>query len=207
MIQRRFLGKQVPGAIRSCAPGDFGAVHLAFAGVRQRPIHVAGNRQRVGRLPGLWLVAKQRKLERQVADALLDKLVHAAGVRFEDFARFWVEPRRFLVRGAAEPERAEIFINGKSPGPENFRKLRSEEHTSELQSRLHLVCRLLLEKKKKHITDTIIYSPNTQIDNSHFITISSIPPAKPRLCLLTTSPPLYTAQIPLTYKLLIPYTF
>src|SRR5205809_6489999 len=34
---------------------------------------------------------------------------------------------------------------------------RSEEHTSELQSRLHLVCRLLLEKKKKkkktHIKD------------------------------------------------------
>src|SRR5437870_10974234 len=29
-------------------------------------------------------------------------------------------------------------------------KLRSEEHTSELQSRGHLVCRLLLEKKKKH---------------------------------------------------------
>src|SRR2546429_1138721 len=27
-------------------------------------------------------------------------------------------------------------------------KIRSEEHTSELQSRLHLVCRLLLEKKK-----------------------------------------------------------
>src|SRR2546422_2547240 len=31
---------------------------------------------------------------------------------------------------------------------------RSEEHTSELQSRLHLVCRLLLEKKKKN---TILY--------------------------------------------------
>src|SRR2546429_4159982 len=29
---------------------------------------------------------------------------------------------------------------------------RSEEHTSELQSRLHLVCRLLLEKKNKTIT-------------------------------------------------------
>src|SRR2546422_2095585 len=29
------------------------------------------------------------------------------------------------------------------------REMRSEEHTSELQSRLHLVCRLLLEKKKK----------------------------------------------------------
>src|SRR2546422_6762729 len=30
------------------------------------------------------------------------------------------------------------------------RDRRSEEHTSELQSRLHLVCRLLLEKKKKY---------------------------------------------------------
>src|SRR5687768_18085311 len=29
------------------------------------------------------------------------------------------------------------------------RRARSEEHTSELQSRLHLVCRLLLEKKKR----------------------------------------------------------
>src|SRR5207253_9464990 len=32
---------------------------------------------------------------------------------------------------------------------EQKNKLRSEEHTSELQSRGHLVCRLLLEKKKK----------------------------------------------------------
>src|SRR2546422_2690844 len=31
---------------------------------------------------------------------------------------------------------------------------RSEEHTSELQSRLHLVCRLLLEKKKKECIST-----------------------------------------------------
>src|SRR5262245_63816813 len=36
---------------------------------------------------------------------------------------------------------------------------RSEEHTSELQSLRHLVCRLLLEKKKKKITQT------THIDN------------------------------------------
>src|SRR2546429_3396315 len=35
----------------------------------------------------------------------------------------------------------------------NSCNMRSEEHTSELQSRLHLVCRLLLEKKKK-----IVYS-------------------------------------------------
>src|SRR5687768_18265781 len=38
--------------------------------------------------------------------------------------------------------------------PEDYRVIvaRSEEHTSELQSRLHLVCRLLLEKKKKITT-------------------------------------------------------
>src|SRR3712207_7306823 len=33
---------------------------------------------------------------------------------------------------------------------------RSEEHTSELQSRQYLVCRLLLEKKKQHTTPNII---------------------------------------------------
>src|SRR2546429_1771768 len=35
---------------------------------------------------------------------------------------------------------------------------RSEEHTSELQSRLHLVCRLLLEKKKRQHTNMMIIS-------------------------------------------------
>src|SRR5690554_7292433 len=35
------------------------------------------------------------------------------------------------------------------------RKNRSEEHTSELQSRPHLVCRLLLEKKKYHSYNTL----------------------------------------------------
>src|SRR5258705_6851019 len=37
-----------------------------------------------------------------------------------------------------------------SPLPKFIRQLRSEEHTSELQSLRHLVCRLLLEKKKNH---------------------------------------------------------
>src|SRR2546429_2358666 len=35
------------------------------------------------------------------------------------------------------------------PDAQRGAEIRSEEHTSELQSRLHLVCRLLLEKKKK----------------------------------------------------------
>src|SRR2546429_6715712 len=40
------------------------------------------------------------------------------------------------------------------------RARRSEEHTSELQSRLHLVCRLLLEKKKKQPTGSMPWNNN-----------------------------------------------
>src|SRR2546422_4986651 len=52
------------------------------------------------------------------------------------------------------PAQAAAFVNlhqvdGGMLGPQAEQMLeRSEEHTSELQSRLHLVCRLLLEKKK-----------------------------------------------------------
>src|SRR5687768_18198339 len=52
----------------------------------------------------------------------------------------------FLVRLLKEfPPRVPDPQTNDRPGVE-----RSEEHTSELQSRLHLVCRLLLEKKKKY---------------------------------------------------------
>src|SRR2546429_3442849 len=43
---------------------------------------------------------------------------------------------------------------------------RSEEHTSELQSRLHLVCRLLLEKKKPGIRHyQAVSMPQTSMDD------------------------------------------
>src|SRR2546430_12344943 len=48
--------------------------------------------------------------------------------------------------------------------------LRSEEHTSELQSQSNLVCRLLLEKKKKQIKDNVIFKQLTDIDISHQFT-------------------------------------
>src|SRR2546430_7375587 len=46
---------------------------------------------------------------------------------------------------------------------------RSEEHTSELQSQSNLVCRLLLEKKKK--TTQRVLQPN---DNTHTTTVSQL---------------------------------
>src|SRR2546429_5287444 len=60
--------------------------------------------------------------------------------------------RRALTRtvGPQEPEN----FSGLDLQTETIQSTqpRSEEHTSELQSRLHLVCRLLLEKKKHHTT-------------------------------------------------------
>src|SRR3712207_8896170 len=42
-----------------------------------------------------------------------------------------------------------VVVSGRAVGHLAARELRSEEHTSELQSRQYLVCRLLLEKKTK----------------------------------------------------------
>src|SRR5690625_5480048 len=44
--------------------------------------------------------------------------------------------------------KARVWNGDKPPSPDSLSLCRSEEHTSELQSRGHLVCRLLLEKKK-----------------------------------------------------------
>src|SRR5258708_20543882 len=53
-------------------------------------------------------------------------------------------------RGMDRTTTAEIKLPPGGVVPENLiRELRSEEHTSELQSPDHLVCRLLLEKKKR----------------------------------------------------------
>src|SRR5256884_6295242 len=45
--------------------------------------------------------------------------------------------------------------------------VRSEEHTSELQSRLHLVCRLLLERKKKTLRTTTTAVPAPELHHDH----------------------------------------
>src|SRR5687768_18354392 len=73
-------------------------------------------------------------------------------------------PYTTLFRSAWGPVSPSLSARG-SPRPDwactRFVGDRSEEHTSELQSRLHLVCRLLLEKKK-NIIETI----NTDTPNS-----------------------------------------
>src|SRR5687768_18247159 len=55
-------------------------------------------------------------------------------------------PDALRLSGRSRPARARLRAA--------LRRVRSEEHTSELQSRLHLVCRLLLEKKNKNHTSS-----------------------------------------------------
>src|SRR5438876_7586771 len=67
-------------------------------------------------------------------------------------------PAPVLARGDPRPERQSRTTgrpDAHAPLP------RSEEHTSELQSPVHLVCRLLLEKKKKNKQPTTTQSTNT----------------------------------------------
>src|SRR5690554_7198040 len=57
------------------------------------------------------------------------------------------------------------------------RRARSEEHTSELQSRPHLVCRLLLEKKKNNNTaDQLNIRPEHLTPSTSLISPCSSPP-------------------------------
>src|SRR5687768_17722756 len=69
------------------------------------------------------------------------------------FATIHLAERQGMVK--LTPEQQERVIREypgafhPASGMEGRQGCRSEEHTSELQSRLHLVCRLLLEKKKK----------------------------------------------------------
>src|SRR5688572_32716783 len=72
--------------------------------------------------------------------------------------------RRLWARGWGSVRSGEL----RTAAPKAIRSRRSEEHTSELQSQSNLVCRLLLEKKKK----TTKYTKQVQTSQliTHFLT-------------------------------------
>src|SRR5258708_14912608 len=83
---------------------------------------------------------------------------------FRSIRRELVVPgMRFLDAGSGGTAEAEALVSGRRGWPltRASASARSEEHTSELQSPDHLVCRLLLEKKKQYIQNTILHSRRT----------------------------------------------
>src|SRR5690625_6894313 len=112
----------------------------------------------LGRLPGIGPKSAQRIAFHllTVEPADIDRLTSALGrvrdgvtyceecgtVSDADRCRICSDPRRDRTRICVVEEPKDV------PAVERTRE-RSEEHTSELQSRGHLVCRLLLEKKNK----------------------------------------------------------
>src|SRR2546429_5432351 len=72
-------------------------------------------------------------------------------------------------------------------------EVRSEEHTSELQSRLHLVCRLLLEKKKKSVHRMCGLLPSTHNATNVPPINSHWPPYRSRPTDVSLSCPRYDA--------------
>src|SRR3712207_7696188 len=84
----------------------------------------------------LFRSAREHGRDHVLGDLLLEVVLADAGV---------------VLRGqhdGVDPDRPVALVADRHLG------LRSEEHTSELQSRQYLVCRLLLEKKKKNSTST-----------------------------------------------------
>src|SRR5436305_2208590 len=66
-------------------------------------------------------------------------------------------PYTTLFRSPAHSRSAARYQRQPGPRPRPRAHCRSEEHTSELQSRPHLVCRRLLEKKNKEHRSTLLF--------------------------------------------------
>src|SRR2546427_5910837 len=95
---------------------------------------------------GLLIAAARRKMKRAVHER-----VAPHGLTTQ---QFWAlvnidEADRPSLREVAERMRMDAPTASRAVTQLLRRQLRSEEHTSELQSQSNLVCRLLLEKKKK----------------------------------------------------------
>src|SRR3712207_1787978 len=93
----------------------------------------------------------QRSLQEAQAEAIRDTLIADAQAKVEHFE---IACYRALIAGAVQMElgdEVESLLEQNLQQEERTAQMveqRSEEHTSELQSRQYLVCRLLLEKKK-----------------------------------------------------------
>src|SRR6266498_2891468 len=123
-----------------------------WSGTRQRGAQLHDLRESVLRWATryghrVWLRQLDRPVTRGMEDAVLRTIARLDGTPFPSAARLasrWLLGRAPTMRRGVRDRSLETAYCA-----------RSEEHTSELQSRPHLVCRLLLEKKKKKIKKNI----------------------------------------------------
>src|SRR6267154_2000451 len=137
-LHQALLGKKAPALGRQILR----AVDTSGPAAKARP-----------RLAGRVLVVEDQPLNREVAHGMLTSLglrVETANDGQEALARLERERFDLVLMDCEMPvmdglSAAIALRQREGSGP----RTRSEEHTSELQSPVHLVCRLLLEKKKK----------------------------------------------------------
>src|SRR5256885_4936102 len=86
----------------------------------------------------LFRSGKETRIRKRVGFEVQTELDHAQAVAY---------PGLVVQLFVARPQLGHVGVRGRM----DRRKVRSEEHTSELQSPCNLVCRLLLEKKKQLI--------------------------------------------------------
>src|SRR5690606_18513169 len=108
--------------------------------------HIAEKMKNRGRIDAYDLHQKKVKLIEEKAAALELSIIHASKGDARNLKKMYA-PESFDYILVDAPCSGLGVIRGK---PEIKYKKRSEEHTSELQSRENLICRLLLDKKKKH---------------------------------------------------------
>src|SRR2546429_6753203 len=130
---------EFPGAIREAKKGAAELVVLAF--LEDESLH------------GYELT---QRIEERSGGALTFNFASLYATLYKLEERKWIQGRWVEKAGQRRRRYYKITPEGRE---------RSEEHTSELQSRLHLVCRLLLEKKKTEHT-SIHYSMTTHSRSS-----------------------------------------
>src|SRR5687768_11249530 len=154
-ILRILEGLGLPGGL----PPMNAHQHVRIAGASGRPLAEVAFDDPANGMPGLAFFL-QPELERALRAGLasLPTVGVALGTELEGLAQD-ADVVTAVVRDVPTGERRAVRASyllacdgARSPVRRALGIGRSEEHTSELQSRLHLVCRLLLEKKKFQIS-------------------------------------------------------
>src|SRR2546429_6227638 len=152
------LQQAVEQRLFRCAPhlAELQWLYLLKLGLQRLPIH--GDHR--GLAPVGQRIARNLPHRRQLDQSLAVQLQHQPATYHVAQGSVGLHPVPCLAEFFGKLTSARRWMFTKELANEDYlavrdypAPIRSEEHTSELQSRLHLVCRLLLEKKKQKASD------------------------------------------------------